>query len=75
MLREKEQDSHLVANIPGEKPALLSGRDAQALHYLKVSADEKAYAVEEEISRNPQPTLQLGKLTQERCTTMLLERI
>ena len=52
----------LVVSIPDEKPALLSGSDAQALNYLKVCADETAHAVEEEISRNPQPTPQVGKL-------------
>ena len=41
----------LVVNVPDEKPALLSGRDTQA------------NAVEEEILHNPQPTLPLGKLT------------
>ena len=52
-----------VANVPHEKPALFSGRDAQALNYLKVHADETANAVEEEISHNPQPAPPLGKLT------------
>ena len=65
MLREKGQDSHhrfLVVNIPDEKPALLSGRDAQALNYLKVYADETANTVEEEIPHKPQPAPPLGKL-------------
>ena len=53
----------LVVNIPDEKPALLSGRDAQALNYLNVYADETANAVEEEIPHNPQPAPPLGKLT------------
>ena len=53
----------LVVNVPDGKPALLSGRDAQALNYLKVYADETANAVEEEIPHNPQPALPLGKLT------------
>ena len=52
-----------VANVPHEKPALFSGRDAQALNYLKVHAGETANAVEEEISHNPQPAPPLGKLT------------
>ena len=52
-----------MVNIPHEKPALLSGRDAQALNYLKVHPDETANAVEEEISHNPQPAPPLGKLT------------
>ena len=30
----------LVVDIPKEKPALLSGRDAQNLGYLKIYADE-----------------------------------
>ena len=53
----------LVVNVPDGKPALLSGRDAQALNYLRVYADETANALEEEIPRNPQPTPPLGKLT------------
>ena len=53
----------LVVNVPHEKPALLSGRDAQALNYLKVYADETANADEEEIPHNPQPAPPLGKLT------------
>ena len=52
----------LVVNVPDGKPALLSGRDAQALNYLRVYADETANALEE-IPRNPQPTPPLGKLT------------
>ena len=42
-----------LVNVPDEKLALLSGRDAQALNYLKVHADETANAVEEEILHNP----------------------
>lgn len=53
----------LVVNIPDEKPALLSGRHAQALNYLKVYADETANAVEEEIPHNSQQAPPLGKLT------------
>ena len=53
----------LVANVPGGKPALLGGRDAQALNYLKVYVDETANALEEEILRNPQPAPPLRKLT------------
>ena len=53
----------LVVNVLDGKPALLSGRDVQALNYLKVYADETANAVEEEIPHNPQPALPLGKLT------------
>ena len=52
----------LVVNVPDGKPAPLSGRDAQALNYLKVYADETANALEEEIPRNPQPAPPLGKL-------------
>lgn len=55
----------LVVNVPDEKPALLSGRDAQALNYFKVYADETANAVEVEISHNPQPAPPLGKLTKD----------
>ena len=35
----------LLVNVPEEKPALLSGRDTQALNYLKWYADETANAV------------------------------
>ena len=42
----------LVVNIPDEKPGLLSGRDAQALNYLKVYADKTANAVKQEIPHN-----------------------
>ena len=52
-----------MVNVPHEKPALLSGRDAQALNYLKVYADETTNDVEEEISHKPQPAPPLGKLT------------
>lgn len=38
----------LVVNDPDVKPALLSGRDAQDLNYLKVYAYKTANAVEEE---------------------------
>ena len=55
----------LVVNVPDGKPALLSGRYAQAISYLKVYADETANAVEEEISHNPQPAPLLGKLTKD----------
>ena len=55
----------LVVNVPDEKPAHLSGRDAQALNYLKVYADEMANKIEEEISHNPQPAPPLGKLTKD----------
>ena len=53
-----------LVNVLGEKPALLSGRDAQALNYLRVYADETANAVEE-ISQNAEPAPPLGKLTKD----------
>ena len=43
----------LVVNVPDQKLPLLSGKDAQALDYLKMYADE-TNAVEEEIQRNMQ---------------------
>jgi len=52
----------LVVNAPNQKPPLLSGRDAQALDYLKMYADE-TNAVEEEIPPNMQSPPPLGKLT------------
>ena len=55
----------LVVNVPDGKPVLLSGRDAQALNYLRVYADETTNAVEEEIPHNPQPAPPLGKLTKD----------
>ena len=55
----------LVVNVPGEKPALLSGTDAQALNYLKVYADDTTNAIEEENSHNPQPAPPLGQLTKD----------
>ena len=54
-----------MVNVPDQKPPLLSGRDAQALDYLKVYADETANAVEEEILRNTRSVPPLGKLTKE----------
>ena len=54
----------LVVNVPNQKPPLLSGRDAQALDYSKVYADE-TNAVEEEIPRNMESSLPLGKLIKE----------
>ena len=55
----------LVVDVPDGKPALLSGRDAQALNYLKVCADKTANAVEDEIPCNPQPAPPLGKLLED----------
>ena len=46
----------LVVNVPSGKPPLLSGRDAEALGYVKMYADE-TNAIEEEIP--------LGKMTKE----------
>ena len=54
----------LVVNVPNQELPLLSGRDAQALDYLKVYADE-TNAVEEEIPRSMQSLPPLGKLTKE----------
>lgn len=51
--------------MPNEKPPLLSGRDTQALDYLK-NADE-TNALEEEIPRNMQSLPPLGKLTKKMC--------
>ena len=50
LLCEKKGRLHtidfLVVNVSGDKPPLLSGRDAQALKYLTIYADE-TNAVEE----------------------------
>ena len=55
----------LVVDVPNGKPPLLSGRDAQALGYLKMYADE-TNAIEEEIPGIPRSTLPaLGKMTKE----------
>jgi len=54
----------LVVNVSGEKPPLLSGRNAQALKYLTIYADE-TNAVEEETTRNSHKVPALGKLTSE----------
>ena len=53
-----------MVNVPDQKLPLLSGKDAQALDYLKMYADE-TNAVEEEIQRNMQSPPPLGKLTKE----------
>ena len=55
----------LVVNVPDGKPALLSERDAQALNYLMVYADETANAVEKEIPPHPQPAPRIEKLTKD----------
>ena len=49
--------------MPNQKPPLLSGRDAQALDYLKMYSDE-TNAVEEILCNMPSPP-PLGKLTKE----------
>ena len=52
-----------VVDVPGDKPSLLSGKDAQALGYLKIYADE-TNAVEDKIPRSVPTFLPLGKLTE-----------
>jgi len=54
----------LVVNVSGNKPPLLSRRDAQALKYLTIYADE-TNAVEVETTRNSHKLHALGKLTSE----------
>ena len=54
----------LVVDVSGDKPPLLSGKDAQALKYLKIYADERD-AVEDEIPQTPQTLPPLGMLTAE----------
>ena len=67
LLCEKKGRLHtidfLVVNVSGDKPPLLSGRDAQALKYLTIYADE-TNAVEE-TTRNSHSLPALGKLTSE----------
>jgi len=53
----------LVVNVSGDKPPLLSGRDAQALKYLTIFADETNTV--EKTSRNSHKLPALGKLTSE----------
>ena len=55
----------LVVDIPGDKPPLLSGirKEAQALGYLKIYADE-TNAVDDEIPRSVSTFPPLGKLTE-----------
>ena len=53
----------LVVDVSGDKPPLLSGRDAQALKYLTIYADE-TNAVEE-TTQNSYKLPALGKLTSE----------
>lgn len=54
----------LAVDVPDDKPPLLSGKDAQALKYLKIYADERN-AVEDEIPQTPQTLPPLGMLTAE----------
>ncbi|PFX22499.1 Receptor-type tyrosine-protein phosphatase F [Stylophora pistillata] len=54
----------LVVNVLDDKTPILSGRDAQALKYLTIYADE-TNAVKEETRRNTQKLPALGKLTSE----------
>ena len=51
----------LVVDLPYNKPPLLCGKDAQALDYWKIYADE-THTVEE---KTPQTLAPLGKLTKE----------
>ena len=53
----------LVVDVPGDKPPLLSGKDAQALGYLKIYADG-INAVEDEIPRSVPTFSPLDKLTE-----------
>ena len=52
----------LVVDVLGDKPPLLSRKDAQALEYLKIQADERN-AIEDKILQTPQTPSQLGMLT------------
>ena len=54
----------LVVNVSGDKPPLLSGRDAQALKYLTIYADE-TNAVKETTRNSHNLNQALGKLTSE----------
>ena len=60
----------LVVNVPDGKQALLSGRDAQALNYLKVYADETR---RNSAQSGASPTTR--KADEGRCITVLRERI
>ena len=51
----------LVVAVPQEKPPLLSGSDAQALHFLKNLADEVHMA--DNVVKNPPSHLILGSVT------------
>ena len=54
----------LVVDVPGDKPPLLSRKDAQALEYLKIYADETK-AVDNVILQTPQTLSPLEMLTAE----------
>ena len=54
----------LVVDVPSDKPPLLSGKDTQALEYLKIYTDE-TNPVEDEILQTPQTLPPLGMLTVE----------
>ena len=54
----------LVVDVPGDKPPLLSRKDAQALEYLKIYADETK-AVDDVILQTPQTLSPLEMLTAE----------
>ena len=54
----------LVVDIPKEKPALLSGRDAQNLEYLKIYADE-VQAVDAVSGKGKTEASSIGEFTRE----------
>ena len=54
----------LVVDIPKEKPALLSGRDAQNLGYLKIYADE-VQAVDAVSGKGKTEASSIGEFTRE----------
>ena len=58
----------LVVDVPEEKPALLSGCDAQKMGYLKIYADE-VQAVDVESERKGTDLPPLGQLTKESIIT------
>ena len=64
---ERQGRNHIidfvVVNVPDGKLAPLSGRDAQALNYLKAYGDEMATAVEKE-KKNGEKSKTTARLTQ-----------
>ena len=60
----KRTTDFLVVDVPGDKPPLLSRKDAQALEYLKIYADETK-AVDNVILQTPQTLSPLEMLTAE----------